>query len=138
MAITVGTALDAFGFTKPTGPSEASTISSTETETESCYITVDYTGTYASGDDSTFNPLAVIQAHKRDGKTPVILGAVFCSAGLDSAGVIYGAGPTTAIVAGLITAPLTAEDLTTERADGAITAGDRPVCWLVTYHQPIE
>jgi len=136
MAITVGTELAAFGFTKPTGPSEHSTIT-VEAETESCFVNVDFTGTYAQADDATFAPAAIIQAAKRDGKTVTILQAAFCSAGVSAAGVIYGANACVN-AAGTVTCELTAEDLTTEYANATpIAAGIRPVCFLVTYHQPI-
>lgn len=138
MAVVSGTVRDAFGFTKPTGPSLLHTISSVENELESCFVTVDYiTGTYAAADNANFNPAAVIQNTKRDGKTVTVRAAAFVSSG-DEAGAIRGADTPSAIASNVVTHQILQEDLATERADGAMNATwNRPITWLVTYSQAV-
>lgn len=138
MAVVTGTVQSAFGFTKPTGPSLQHTISSVKRELESCFVTVEFAaGTYASADDANFNPVSKIQAAKRDGKTPVILQAAFVSSG-DENGSKRGAAACAVSGGATVTCGLTQEDLTTERADGAMSATwNRPMTFLVTYYQTI-
>ena len=141
MPIVVATVLTASGFTAPTGPSVASTISSAEHETMTCYVTCEWrAGTYAQADDATFDPSTVIQDALRDGQTITVLGAIMASAGVDSTDVIIGAGLVSDITANVVTLPLTLEDLTSERTNALAMEAvwDRPICMAVTFHRPIN
>lgn len=120
------------------GPSFKHTISSMKQETEGCLVSVSFpSGTYAQADDAQFAPATAIQDSRRDGKVITPLGAVFVSAGSEN-GSIVGAGACT-LEGGLIKCPLLQADLSTERANGAMSATwERPITFFVTYLSPVN
>jgi hypothetical protein len=139
MAVVVGTVQTAFGFTTPKGPEHTHTISAAEYKTEFCFVHVIWpSGTYASGDDANFNAVAAIQLAKKDGKTPVVIGASGAGAG-DENGAIIGVLTPVSISGSVVTLPLTQEDLATERADGAMSATwNLPVTLGVWFYYPAD
>ena len=138
MAVVTGTVQAVSGFTSGTGPSLKSTISSDEYETECAFLTVTYpSGTYASADDSRFDAVTAIQNSRRDGKTVSLLGACFVSAG-DENGAVIGAAACS-VSTSYIVAGLTQEDLSTERADGAMSATwNKPLTFCVSFRVKVN
>lgn len=138
MAVVPGVVREVSDIRPVLGPSLHHTISSVEYEILSCIVTVDYpTGTYASADDSNFNPQTAIQNSMRNGKTVTVLQACFASSG-DENGSIVGAGAC-AVSANVVTNPLLQEDLSTEHADGSMSATwNRPLGYCVTFRQAVE
>lgn len=138
MAVVTGTARSAFGFTSGTGPSLQSTISGDEWETGGCFVTADYgAGTYASAGNAEVDVATLIENGKRDGKDVTLMGACFVSAGQEN-GAIIGA-KTVAISGDKITCELTQEDLSTERADGAMSAvWGKPLTFFVSYRTKVN
>lgn len=129
MATVVGTVSAKHGTTKPVGPLPTITISAAEHEVFVHYVEVIFgTGTYASGDDAEFDPTTVLES-SRSGKTFVVLNAM-CAAHGDEDGDIVGMGLTISITSNVVKAPITQEDGTTERANGAMAAAadwNRPI-----------
>lgn len=138
MATVEGVVQGVAGFTAGTGPSLKHTISSDEYETEGAFVTVTWpSGTYAQADDASFDAATAIQNAKRDGKTVTLLGAVFVSAG-DENGAVIGAGPCT-VSTGDILCGLLQEDLSTERANGAMSATwNKPLTFFVAYRNKVN
>jgi len=127
MAAVVGVVSAKHGTTKPVGPLPTITISAAEHEVFVHYVEVIFpAGTYAAGDDATIDPTAALQS-SRSGKTFVVLNAM-CAGHGDENGAIVGLGLVSDITSNVITAPLTQEDGTTERADGAMSpTWNRPI-----------
>jgi hypothetical protein len=129
MAVVVGTVQEAFDFTEAQGPGAATV------KVMNCKVNVIWpTGTYAQADDANFVPATVIQDERRNGKTVTILSANFAGAG-DENGTVIGAGAC-AVSTGTITCPLTQADLTTERANGAMSGAslwNKPITFNVTF-----
>lgn len=138
MTIVTGTVMGVSGFTSGTGPSLKHTISSDEWETEGCYVTVTYpTGTYAAADDSDFDAATAIEACKRDSKKVTLLGAVCVSAGNENGAVVIGGACT--VASSNIKCQLLQEDISTERADGAMSATwNKPVTYFVAYRSKVN
>lgn len=138
MAIVTGSVVGVSGFTSGTGPSLKHTISSDEYETQGCFVSVEYaSGTYAAADDSDFDAATAIQNSTRDGKTVTLLGAVCVSAGDENGAAVFG-GPCI-VTSGNIECPLLQEDLSTEHADGAMSATwNKPVTFFVAYRSKVN
>lgn len=138
MATVVGTIKSVSGFEQPAGPTPKLTIATQEQRMESCLVGVIWpAGTYASNDDANFNPQSAIQTTRRDGKTVTVLQACMVAPGNEN-GAEIGGGPC-AVAANVVTVELKQEDMSTERADGAMSATwNRPVMFRVTYVAPIN
>lgn len=138
MTIIDGAIQGVAGFTSGTGPSLKSTISSDEYETAGCFVTVTFpAGTYVQADDAQFDAPTAIQNSKRDGKTVTLLGATFVSSG-DENGAVIGAGPCT-VASSQIKCALLQEDLSTERAAGAMSATwNKPLTFFVSYRAKVN
>ncbi len=92
-------------------------------------------GTYAGADNATFSPKSAIESARRNGKTVTILQACFAAPGEENDAVV-GAGACT-VSANVVTCPLTQADLSTEHADGAMSASwDKPIFFDVTFTEP--
>lgn len=137
MAVVTGTVAQPFGFQTPAGPSLNHTISSVEYETFCAFVPVTWvSGTYASGDNANFNPAAMLET-TRDGKTVTVLQACCVQAGQEN-GAIIGADACT-VSANVVTCQLLQENLSTERADGSMSATwERPVVFAVWYRTAVE
>jgi hypothetical protein len=135
MAVVVGSVQEAFGFTEAVGPSLQ--VVSSAKKVQHCFVTVIWpTGTYAQADDANFAPATVIQNERRNNKTITILQAAFVSPG-DENGATVGAGACSNS-AGTITCPLIQADMSTERANGAVSATwNRPITFCVSYYESI-
>ncbi len=127
MATVHGTVQEAFAFTEAEGPGAATV------KVMNCRVNVTYpTGTYASAGNADFAPATVIQNERRNGKTVTILQACFAGAG-DENGTVIGAGACVN-TSGTVAHELTQADLTTERADGAMSATwNKPITFCVTF-----
>lgn len=138
MAVVTGTVQAVHGFTSGVGPTLQSTISAVEYQTMGCFVEVTFpTGTYASADDARFDAPTAIAAARRNDKTVTLLGGCFVAAG-DENGSIIGAGACT-VSSAHIKAGLTQEDLSTERADGAMSAvWNRPLTFFVSFYETVE
>jgi hypothetical protein len=126
MTVVAGTVQDAFDFAEAQGPSAAAV------KVMTCKVNVIWpTGTYASGDDANFAAATKI-ATRRNGKTPTILQASPLSPGDENGTVIF--AQACANAAGTVTCGLTQADLTTERANGAMSAvWNKPITFSVTF-----
>lgn len=138
MAVVTGTVHDAWGFQRPAGNSLNHTISSSEYELDMCFVSVTFpSGTYADADEGVFDATTVIESNLRDGKTVAPVDAAFVRAGTEN-GAIIGA-LVTGVSSDNVTCRLLQEDLSTERADGAMSAtwGDKMV-FAVTFRSLIN
>ena len=137
MAVVTGTVQAVAGFTS-NGPTLKHTISSDEWETECCFITVTFpAGTYAAAGNAEFDAATAIENSKRDGKAVTVLGGVWVSAG-DENGAVISAGPCT-VSGDKILCELWQEDITTERADGAMSATwNRPLTFCVAFRTKVN
>ncbi len=132
MAVVAGVVKEAYNFVEEAGNSPVTNSGSTPSKMLRCFVTVEYpTGTYASADDANFAPATLIQNERRNGKTVTIRQASFVSPGVEN-GTVLAAGACT-VSAGTITHPLLQEDLSTERANGAMAAFDKPLTFCVSF-----
>jgi hypothetical protein len=138
MAVVSGTVNEAFGFSRAHGAPPTHTVSAAEQNIEHCYVGVTYeSGTYAAADNSNFSPATVIQNTRRNGKTVTILSAACVGAGDENGALIFGDACT--VSANVVTNQLLQEDLSTERADGAMSATwNRNVVYAVSYYQAAD
>lgn len=134
MAVVSGTVKRAYGFTTVRND-QVSTTDTSEYVVWGCFVDVTWpSGTYAQADDANFAPATVIAATRRNGKTPTILQAAFADAGNEN-GAIVGAGACT-VTTGTVLCPLLQEDLTTEHANGAMSATwNRAVTFYVSFKE---
>ena len=140
MAVTVGTVQRAYGFTRPHGMEHNTTDTAVEYENECCFVDVVFQGVdYVQADDAEFDPSAVIEAARRDGKTITVLGASGAGYGQESAGVFSIPDVVTSVAANVCLVPLLLEDATTERAATAMgTAWTKAIPFFVWYKVPVE
>jgi hypothetical protein len=119
---------------------EPNTTDTVEYEIECCFVDVEFNaGTYAQADDADFDPSAVIEATKRDGKTITVLGCSCAGIGNEGSSVLVGADVITSVTSNTVLVPLLLEDLTTERGASAMgTAWDKAIPFFVCYKQPVE
>ncbi len=119
MAAVEGTNLQISGHTTPNGFAKASDGK----QVLGCFVSIrTITGTYASAGNLNVAAVGVaIATSRRDGRTVTLLQACMASPGKESDGTVLGA-KTVAISTDAITAELTQADLSTEHADGALTA----------------
>jgi hypothetical protein len=138
MAVVTGTVQEVWGFQRPAGNSLHHTISSKEQELECCFVSVTFeSGTYADADEAQFDPTTAIENSKRDGKTVAPLDSCCVRAG-DENGSIVGASNVT-ISSDNVKCRLLQEDLSTERADGAMSSTwNEPIVFCVSYYAPIN
>lgn len=132
MTAVAGANLKVYGFTTVNGPH---TITSSNLKVMGCYIAAEYTGTYASGDDATFNAVTAIQAARRNGSTPVIRSACWAAPGLETVSAVdnkVGAN-TVAVSSPNVTSQIIQTDLSTERANGAMGTFKEPIVYYVTF-----
>jgi hypothetical protein len=119
-----------FGFTAPSGNKRTTA----GLPIEGCYIGVRAAGTYAAGDGfSLANANTPIQNSRKDGKTVAVLDACFAHPGLYSGSQI--GAKTVATSGNTITGLFTTGDMSTEWANGTMTAANfSQLVWLyVTY-----
>jgi hypothetical protein len=135
MAVVVGSVQQAFGFAPVVGPGPS--LASSTIRLMHCFVTVTWpTGTYASGDDATFAPATVIQNERRNGKTVTIRQACFVGAGDENGANITAAACTNS--SGTVTVQLNRDDITTEHADGAMSAvWNRPLTFCVSFTEAV-
>ena len=135
MAVVVGTPLEVFGFASATGPSYQSPASN---KVQHAFVTVQWTsGTYAQGAGAaSFNPAALIQSERNNGKTVTVRTACWVSPG-DENGTIMSTGPCT-VSANVVSCQLYGQDQTTEHANAAMNAvWGRPPCFCVTFTEAV-
>jgi hypothetical protein len=134
MAVVVGTVQGVHGFTVIRGDQPALTDTS-EYQIVGCFVDVTWpSGTYAQADDANFAAATAIAAARRNGKTPSVLQAAFADCGKEN-GSLVGADACTNS-AGTVTCALLQEDLSTERANGAMSSTwQRPVTFFVSFKE---
>ncbi len=117
-----------FGHTQPAGTKEFSDGK----EIFFCFVSSEFTGTYASAGNANILLLTTeIANSRRDGKTIALLSACFVAPVRENS-VVVGAD-TVAVSTTGITCQLTQADGTTEHADGALVAFQEPVVFGITY-----
>ncbi len=130
MAAVTGVAGASWGFGTPVGPRKTSAGGIAEM----CYVSLTFTGTYASAGDATVTSAVIaarIAADRRDGKTATILAIAPVAPG-DEAGVLVFAGFPT-LSGSTWTMPLLQADNSTEHADGAMGTWNSGVVYAVGY-----
>lgn len=137
MAVVTGTVQEVWGFQRPAGNSQHHTISAKEQELDCCFVSVIFDdGTYADADEAQFDPTTAIENSLRDGKTVAPLDAACVRAGVEN-GSIIGANTVT-ISSDNVKCRLLQEDLSTERADGAMSSTwTDPIVFCVSFYAPI-
>lgn len=144
MAISTATVVNAYDFQRL--DERTYTISGTEYDLWTCKVDVEFkTVDYAQANDATITPATVIQNAKRDGKTVTVLtcaairGGVLNLAATPTVDTLVFAGTPSTISAGVITLPLTAEDLTTEFTNGGVLSTSvwkQPITVQIGFAQP--
>ena len=117
-----------FGITSVTGKHR---MTASDVPVYGGYIAVEFTGTYASGDDSTFNAASAIASSRNNGLTATIRDAAWAAPG-DEAGANLGAD-TVATDGTNVTSQLLQDDLSTERADGLMGTFNEPIVYYCTW-----
>lgn len=130
MAAVVGVAGTSWGFTAPAGPRKTSANAAAEM----CFISLTFTGTYASAGDATVTSAVIaarIAADRRDGRTATILSLAPVAPG-DEAGVLVFAQFAT-LSGSTWTMQLLQADNSTEHADGAMGTWNSGIIFAVGY-----
>lgn len=132
MTAVAGANLKVYGFTTVNGPH---TITSSNVRVMGCYIAAEFTGTYASGDDATFDARAAIIAARRNNKTPTIRSACWAAPGVETVSGtdhVRAAGSCTVSNPNVV-APILQTDISTERGDSAMGTFKEPIVFYVTF-----
>lgn len=145
MAIAPATIQSVFDFQRLSDRTH--TISAVEYEVWTCKVACDFIGVdYAQANDATITAGAAIAASLRDGKTATVISCCFASPGVfnlaatPTVDTLYGGGLPSTISAGVVTLPLTAEDLTTEMTNGVVLStavSARPSVFQVTFYKAV-
>jgi hypothetical protein len=132
MAAVAGANAQAFGFTTVNGKH---LMTSSNVPVLGCYVSCEYTGTYASGDNATLAAGTAIQNARRNGKTVTLRSACWAAPALET---VSGSdnklgAKTVAVSGGTLTSELTQTDISTERADGAMGTFKEPIVYYCTF-----
>jgi len=135
MAAVTNSNTQVHGFTTPAGPAPA--VTSSTVILMGCYLVTEFTGTYAAADNATIAAKTAIENARRNGKTVTIRDAALSSAAVETlAGVDANLGAKTIATDGTaITLELTQNDLSTERADGAMGTFKAPLGLFVCFSE---
>lgn len=130
MAAVVGAVEEVFGFATVSGPAK----SSDSRNIESCFVSITFSGTYASANDATCVALgAAIASAKKNGKTVRLLSAAWAGPGYED-GLAIGADTVT-VTTTLLTCQLTKADFTTEHDAAAMGTWAGGVKFFCTYSE---
>lgn len=133
----ITSSLTAFGFTTPAGP-ETSSSESPVGRMETCFVAMNFTGTYATGTGYSITNAqmqSAISGVKRDGGTIEIVGVAPAFFGIEGTSSKVISGPVTyAAIGNAITGLLYGPDLSTEHAAAALSAFASPVGFVVTFN----
>lgn len=128
MAVLEATNVSVFNHSTVTGPR----VTSANKRIFSCYVTGEFTGTYAQADNARFTNLHTEIANSlRSGSAVALVDAAFAQIGSESDGTLLGA-KTVAVSGSNVTMELTTGDLSTEHGNAAIV-NDDPLAFAVTY-----
>jgi hypothetical protein len=132
MAVLDGTIKSVFGFTSPTA--QLMTGDTVPQEQRVCFITAEFSGTYAQGENATITGVDdAIADHGHQGKTVTLIGAMPAGSGLEGTDE-YGVLQTSLTVSGGdITCQLSDPTLIAEHDSSALGTSNRPVCVAVSY-----
>lgn len=129
MAVLSGSNIQVFGHTTSTGPM----YDSSSKAIWHCFITAEFSGTYAQSDNAQILavPTAIADSLK-SGETIALLDAAFANAGIEGTDTAIGA-KTVAVSGANLTMELTGADMSTEHANAALGTMVRPLCFFVAY-----
>lgn len=132
MAAVTGSNVKAWGFTTVNGPHR---ITSSNVKVMGCYVSAEFTGTYASADNATLDAATAIESARRHGANVTLRSACWAAPGLETvSNTDNKIGANTVAVSGdNVTCQLIQTDLSTERADGAMGTFKEPVVFYVTF-----